>query len=247
MPADQPPDLFACFHEAAHAVVGLSFGQAVESIAVDGESGGVLFGQTPEPADVGGLVRVHWGQLCCTVAGEVGELLHAELEESEGRWRSPEERTEETSRTEALMRAFSAAALPYPAGEVGLFLRYAAALTGRDSLVTARLWRSRNGGRPDDGALPVGECDVSAALRHSGWILSLRQQGAFLPGVPHASAGGADGLDDQFGLIWRAELEAEAILKREWHRAEAAAIGLYRRKAHRMTGRQLAALLRSRG
>lgn len=250
MSATQDPvrdaGVFACVHEAAHAIVGIHFGQAVESIRVDGELGCVLFEQAPRPKE--GLVRVHWEELCCSVAGEVGEFLYAEFEDGDGRWRSPEERAEVTSSSEALMEALSVPANSYPAGAVGLFLRYVAALTGHDSLVTAQLWRSRTGGSPDAAAVvPVGECDVAGALRHSGWVLCCGGS-ACLPCLSDLSSEiDGDGLDAQFHLIHRAELEAETLLKGQWHRVCAVARSLDRRKNHRMMGRQLAALLRASG
>lgn len=49
----------ACMHEAAHAVVGAYFGQAVESVRVDGGAGNVLFEYAPNPAQTDALVRTH--------------------------------------------------------------------------------------------------------------------------------------------------------------------------------------------
>lgn len=103
-------------------------------------------------------------------------MLAAELDDNDGRWRSPEERQGAADYCVGLLRGFGwrGKEFAYPAGEVGLLLRYAAALTGCDSLVTARLWRSRTGSLPGDVAVATtGESDTSDALRHSGWVLSI--------------------------------------------------------------------------
>lgn len=250
LPSIPEPSLIACIHEAAHAVVDRSFGLPVSAVWVTGEEGMVEAPQTPPPEFPS--ASHCWASLCSIVAGDLAELLWHEVNErgDTGDWPSDAERQQYVCDSEAILRAWggkSTGVYEFPDGELGGSMRYAIALTGRVVTLTARLWWAikRYGGTAADVSPIPSDC--TQALRYASRVLAAGPAvQPFAQPWPTDEVDGG-GLFKGFHVIRYAEVEAERLLKREWAGVCAVARSLYRRRNHRLTGRQLDAVLRRYG